>query len=66
MDVIEQLRLLAQRMQGIDVRKFECFNKPYLLNSGILTDLDVGASVGLFARAIHEVIPQAFTRCIRQ
>ena len=58
-DVIQEPRLLALRLRGIDVRMFECLNKPWLLNSGIRTVLDVGANIGQFARAIHEVLPKA-------
>jgi FkbM family methyltransferase len=39
---------------------FECLNKPWLLNSRIRTVFDVGANTGQFARAIHEVLPDAF------
>jgi len=59
-DVIQEPRLLAIRMKGVDVGMFECLNKPWLLNSGIRTVFDVGANTGQFARAIHEVLPEAY------
>jgi FkbM family methyltransferase len=59
-DVIQQPRLLRLRLRGIEVRMFECLNKPWLRNSGIKTIFDVGANTGQFARAIHEVLPDAF------
>jgi FkbM family methyltransferase len=59
-DVIQEPRLLALRLRGIEVRTFECLNKPWLRNSGIRTVFDVGANTGQFARAIHEVLPEAY------
>ncbi len=59
-DVIQEPRLLALRLRGIDVRMFESLNKPWLLNSGIRTVFDVGANTGQFARVIHEVLPEAY------
>lgn len=59
-DVIQEPRLLALRLRGIDVRMFESLNKPWLLNSGIRTVFDVGANTGQFARAVHEVLPEAY------
>jgi FkbM family methyltransferase len=59
-DVIQDPRLLALRLRGIEVRTFEALNKPWLLNSGIRTVFDVGANTGQFARAIHEVLPEAY------
>src|SRR5215467_7715802 len=58
-DVIQDPRLLALRLRGIEVRAFEVLNKPWLLNSGIRTVVDVGANTGQFARTIHEVLPEA-------
>jgi FkbM family methyltransferase len=59
-DVIQEPRLLNLRLRGIEVRTFEALNKPWLLNSGIRTVFDVGANTGQFARAIHEVLPEAY------
>jgi FkbM family methyltransferase len=59
-DVIQEPRLLAVRMKGIDVGMFETLNKPWLVNSGIRTIIDVGANTGQFSRAIHEVLPEAY------
>jgi FkbM family methyltransferase len=59
-DVIQDPRLLALRLRGIEVRAFEALNKPWLLNSGIRTVVDVGANTGQFARTIHEVLPEAY------
>lgn len=39
---------------------FEALSKPWLLKSGIRTVFDVGANTGQFARAIHEVLPEAY------
>jgi len=39
-DVIQQPRLLALRLRGIEVRIFEALNKPWLLNSGVSTVID--------------------------
>src|SRR5206468_3982507 len=41
-DVIQDPRLLALRLRGIEVRAFEALNKPWLVNSGIRTVVDVG------------------------
>jgi len=59
-DVIQEPRLLPLRLRGVEVRTFECLNKPWLLKSGIRTVFDVGANIGQFARAIHEVLPEAY------
>jgi len=59
-DVIQEPRLLALRLRGIEVRTFECLNKPWLVTSGIKTIIDVGANTGQFARAIHEVLPETY------
>jgi hypothetical protein len=59
-DVIQQPRLLKLRLQGVEVRMFECLNRPWLVRSGIKTIIDVGANTGQFSRAIHEVLPEAY------
>jgi FkbM family methyltransferase len=59
-DVIQEPRLLALRLRGIEVRTFESLNQPWLLNLGIRTVFDVGANTGQFAQAIHEVLPEAY------
>jgi FkbM family methyltransferase len=59
-DVIQQPRLLKLRLRGVEVRMFERLNKPWLVNSGIKTIIDVGANTGQFSRAIHEVLPEAY------
>jgi FkbM family methyltransferase len=59
-DVIQQPRLLPLRLRGVEVRMFESLHKPWLLNSGIKTVFDVGANTGQFARAVREVLPEAF------
>jgi FkbM family methyltransferase len=58
-DVIQEPRLVALRLRGIEVRAVECLRKPWLLRAGIKTIIDVGANTGQFARAIHEVLPEA-------
>jgi len=59
-DVVQQPRLLKVRFEGIEVRMFEALNKPWLLKAGIRTVFDVGANTGQFAKAIHEILPEAF------
>jgi len=59
-DVLQQPSLLSLRLRGIEVRTFESLNKPWLINSGIKTVFDIGANTGQFARAIHEILPEAF------
>src|ERR1043165_5913347 len=59
-DVLQEPRLIPLRLRGIEVRMFECLNKPWLLGSDIKTIFDVGANTGQFARAVHEVLPAAF------
>jgi FkbM family methyltransferase len=59
-DVIQEPRLLNLRFRGVEVRTFECLNKSWLRNSGVRTIFDIGANTGQFARAIHEVLPEAF------
>jgi FkbM family methyltransferase len=59
-DVIQQPRLLSVRLRGIDVRMFESLYKPWLVNADIHTIFDVGANTGQFARAIHEILPEAY------
>jgi FkbM family methyltransferase len=59
-DIIQEPRLLALRLRGIEDRTVESLNKPWLLNAGIRTIFDVGANTGQFARAIHEVLPEAY------
>ena len=59
-DVIQEPRLMAIRMKGIDVGMFESLNKRWLANATIKTIIDVGANTGQFARAIHEVLPEAY------
>jgi FkbM family methyltransferase len=58
-DVIQEPGLVALRLRGIEVRTVESLRKPWLLRSGIKTVIDVGANTGQFARAIHEVLPEA-------
>jgi FkbM family methyltransferase len=48
------------RLRGIEVRTFESLNQPWLLNAGIGTIFDVGANIGQFATAIHELLPTAY------
>jgi FkbM family methyltransferase len=59
-DVIQQPRLLSVRLRGIDVRLFESLCKPWLFNADIHTIFDVGANTGQFARAIHDLLPEAY------
>lgn len=59
-DVIQEPRLLSVRFRGIDVRIFESLYKPWLFNADIYTIFDVGANTGQFARAIHEILPEAY------
>src|SRR5262249_29707909 len=59
-DVIQQPKLVGLRLRGIEVRMFESLSQPWLLNSGIKTVFDVGANPGQFARAIHEVLTDAY------
>lgn len=59
-DFIQEPHLLALRLRGLEVRTVESLNKPWLLNAGIKTVFDIGANTGQFARAIHEVLPEAF------
>jgi FkbM family methyltransferase len=59
-DVIQKPRLLSVRLRGIDVRIFESLCKPWLFNANIHTIFDVGANTGQFARAIHEILPEAY------
>ena len=59
-DVLQQPKLLTLRLRGVDVRMFESLNKAWLVNADIKTIIDVGANTGQFARAIHEVLPEAY------
>jgi len=59
-DVIQQPRLLSVHLRGVDVRIFESLYKPWLFNADIHTIFDVGANTGQFARAIHEILPEAY------
>ena len=59
-DIIQQPKLVKLRLRGVEVKMFENLNKPWLLNAGIGTIFDVGANTGQFARAIHEVLPEAY------
>jgi hypothetical protein len=63
-DVIQQPRLLSVRIRGIDVGIFESLYKPWLFDANIYTIFDVGANTGQFARAIHEILPEAYIYAI--
>jgi FkbM family methyltransferase len=58
-DAIQQPRLLSVWLRGVEVRMYESLNKPWLLNAGIRTVFDVGANTGQFAKAVHEILPDA-------
>src|SRR5688500_15295819 len=59
-DVIQQPRILSLYLKGIQLNIFESLNKDWILNAHIRTVLDIGGNTGQFARAIRELLPEAY------
>jgi FkbM family methyltransferase len=50
---------IGLRRRGIDYEHYRNLRRPWLLDAGIKTILDIGANTGQFARLAHEVFPGA-------
>src|ERR1044072_8852506 len=50
---------IGLRRRGIDFEHYRNLRRPWLLDAGVKTILDIGANTGQFARLAHEVFPGA-------
>lgn len=52
-------RLLGLKMKGVDTGWYLRLSRPWVLSYDVRTVIDIGANVGSFTRAVHEVFPSA-------